>query len=294
MQLVGIHITSNTIISNLPMFGTDRDFVGYGEQGLRISGAGSSTISLACIVGIIFIIFYYYRNNDYLLTLRERKIYLFILVTLIILTQTRSLIFSLPLVILFTNLIVSKNKMKGVFLTTFGAFFFTLLVYLSLPLLQEMFPRLFLSLDDDGSLVHRLQANVFGAIGTFFMSPIIGVSFDDALKSMTYGYNELGLFIGNYFISEVTYHNQLFYFFRHYGFIGLGLFLLLNKALIINALFSDKEEFNKKILFAIVIFYFLYTLTHNNKWNMDFYLWVFLSLSFTINKFNTGKHINEK
>jgi len=197
-------------------------------------------------------------------------------------------------VILFTNIIVSKNKVKGIFLTTIGALFLILVVYFSLPLLQEIFPRLFLGIDEDGSIIHRLQANIYGAIGTFYMSPLIGVSFDNALNSMTYGFNQIGLFVGYRFIDEVTYHNQFFYYFRHYGFIGLFLYLFLLISIIYNALSKNKTEFNKKILFSIIAFYFLYTLTHNNKWNMDFYLWIFLSLSFTINNLKTGKHINEK
>lgn len=278
LQLIGLHITSNTIIARIPLFGTDRGFVGFGEQGVRISGAGSSTISLACILGMIFILFYFYKNKEKLLGKRERQFYLITIFILILLTQTRSLIFSLPLVLIITNIIVSHNKGKGIILTMVSIMVIFILTYILLPVLYELFPRLFLSIYEDGSVVHRIQANIYGAVGTFNLSPWVGVSFSDAMYAMENGYNNIGLFIGYYFIPEVTYHNQIFYYFRHYGFIGLGLFLLLFWKMIKIALDSKKIESSQKILFSIIIFYFLYTFSHNNKWTMDFYLWIFMSL----------------
>jgi hypothetical protein len=293
LQVIGIYITSSSILAKIPIFGTYREFVGVSAtQGVRISGAGASTISLACILGIIFILFYFYKYNDKLLSTKERSIYLLIVFVLILLTQTRSLIFALPIVIIITSIIVSKNNMKGIFLTSIGTIVFIGLFYTSLPTLMEMFPRLFLTINDDGSVIHRIQANVYGAIGTFNLSPWVGVPFSDAMIAMRNGLSEIGLFIGNYFINEVTYHNQLFYYFRHYGLIGLGLFILLFWKMIKVALDSNKSEENKKILFAIILFYFLYTLSHNNKWTMDYYLWVFMALQF---KYETikDKFINE-
>jgi hypothetical protein len=147
---------------------------------------------------------------------------------------------------------------------------------LSIPLIKELFPRLFLTVDQDGSVIHRMQANVYGAIGTFYLSPLIGVSYEEALHAMEVGYKKIGLFIGNYFIDKVTYHNQLFFFFRQYGFIGVFFYVALMFSFILKA-FSLKEDFKQKIILSIILFYFFYTLSHNNKWTMDYYIWLFLS-----------------
>lgn len=292
LQFSGISITSGEILSKIPFLGVDRTFVDFGAQGLRISGATSSTIGLACMLGFIFILFYYYRGGK-LLSSVERKIYLAIILFLILLTQTRSLIFALPLVIMVTNMMVSKKRTKAISFTLLGTIIFVILVYLALPILMDTFPRLFLAADQDGSIVHRLQANVFGSVGTFYLSPLIGVPFSEALHAMEVGYEKVGLFIGNYFISEVTHHNQIAYYFRYYGFIGLALFILLYVKMFKVALSPHKTEINKKIVFAIILFHFLYTLSHNNKWTMDYYLWIFIALQLTdySKKIKKGKRL---
>jgi len=276
LQMGGIFITSNSLIAQIPFFGTDRGFVGFSSQGLRISGAGSSTIGLALMLGLIFLIVFFYRKSVYL-TYKEKKLFFVLLIILIFLTQTRSLILSLPLVIIVTNLFLSKNIIKGILISLLISISISLAFYFSLPILKELFPRLFLSADVDTSIVHRIQANVYGVIGTYELSPWIGIPFKDALKAIEVGYNKLGLFIGNYFIDEVTYHNQLAFFFRIYGFIGLFLYLYLIFSLL-KVSFSLKHEIYRKIVFSIVLYYFLYTLSHNNKWTMDYYLWVILGI----------------
>jgi hypothetical protein len=63
MQLIGIYVTASSLWSNIPFLGTYRGFVGLSQQGLRISGAGSSTIGLAANLGIIFLFIYYFNIN---------------------------------------------------------------------------------------------------------------------------------------------------------------------------------------------------------------------------------------
>ena len=43
--------------------------------------------------------------------------------------------------------------------------------------------------------------------------------------------------------------------------------------------FSKKLDLNKKILFAILLFHFIYTLSHNNKITSDYYIWIFMALN---------------
>ena len=148
-----------------------------------------------------------------------------------------------------------------------------------LPTIKQSYPRLFLSIEEDGSVVHRMQANVYGSVGTFYLSPFIGMPISESLTAMNLGYNKIGLFVGDYYYDRVTQHNQPAYFFRYYGFIGFLFFLLIYKKMF-QIGFSRMLDFNKKILFAILLFHLMYTFSHNNKITTDYYLWIFMALQF--------------
>ena len=137
---------------------------------------------------------------------------------------------------------------------------------------------MFLTLEEDGSVVHRIQANVYGSVGTFYLSPFIGMPISESLTAMNYGFNKLGLFVGDYYYDRVTQHNQPAYFFRYYGFIGFLFFVLIYKRFF-QIGFSRKLDLNKKIFFSILLFHLIYTLTHNNKITTDNYIWIILALN---------------
>ena len=278
LQLMGIHITAGELLANIPIIEVDQGFWGnIGTQGLRISGASFSTIGFACNLGVLFC--YFYFNETKLYSKKMRQVYLIALVVFMIFSQTRSVLLSIIPVIFITHNIINANKLKVFALSLLGLLTVLVVVVLFLPILQEQFPRLFLGIEEDGSVVHRIQANVYGIVGTFYLSPIIGIPFENGLEAMSLGYKKIGLFIGYYFIDEVTQHNQPAYFFRYYGFIGFSFFVLIYRKFFTIALLNYNTNNIKKVVVSIVVFHLFYTFFHNNKFTMDFYLWFFIALN---------------
>lgn len=279
IQTAGISVTAGSLLSKIPGIGVTRGFVeDLQYQGLRVSGATASSIELACILGFSFLLLFYTKVDEKILSSKEKKFYIALIIVLIFLTQTRSLIFSLPIVIFLTSFFLNKKTIKTYATIIFAVSFTVGTFYLLLPILVEMFPRLFLSTNEDGSIVHRLQGNVFGVIGVYYTSFWTGVPFDEIFQAVRLGYTKIGLFIGTYFIPESTDHNQIAYFFKYYGFIGLSMFIYIFYKLILWAKSNDDSSI-RKTLFASIIFYLMYTLSHNNNILMDYYFWIFMSLT---------------
>lgn len=281
LQLFGFHVTAGQLLANVPFVYVDNNFTGnIGGQGLRVSGASYSTISFACHIGLIFILFYYTKSRPNLVSAVERAGYLFLLLSLGLLSQTRSLLFMIPVVLFFVNLFYSSvNRSRKIFTTLIGGVVFLATIYLSVPLIELFFPRLLLDMEQDGSVVHRIQANVYAVVGTLYMSFLTGVPFEDALEAMRIGYSKVGMFIGYYFIDVVTHHNQPAFFFRYYGFIGLTLFFLVYWRLLQLGKLVGARESDTKMIVAMVGFQFLFSLSHNNKITTDYFLWIFLAMN---------------
>ena len=276
LQFFGIHIILSDITSLIPFFEKVYSFDSNIDfQGLRISGATYSIIGFASQLGMMW--FYFYYNKTHLYSKRTRFYFLTLIILLILFTQTRSLIFLLVPIIIITNALVNNKFLALIRTASFLSLILFILLFFKDTLL-DAFPRLFLNFEDDGSIVHRIQANVYSSIGTFYTSPFIGVSFDDALKVMQLGYSKIKLFYGSFFIEEVTHHNQPLYYFRYYGFIGLFFLLFIYYRFLQFSKSKHKTVEDKRVIYSIIIFHFLYTLSHNNTIFTDQFLWIFLSL----------------
>jgi len=275
LQLFGIHVTAGELLAKLSYLDVENGFAtDFSNQGIRTSGASYSSIGFACNLGVIFIYFYYFKIES-IISKKKRIFYLIIIVCFIISSQTRSLIFTLIPVIYLTNIYISRNISYIKY--SFVILLMSLGFFILMPTIKQSYPRLFLSIEEDGSIVHRLQANVYGSVGTFYLSPYIGMPISESLTAMDFGFNKLGVFIGDYYYDRVTQHNQPAYFFRYYGFIGFIYFVLIYKKMF-QIGFSRKLDLNKKIIFAILLFHLLFTLSHNNKITTDYYLWIFIAL----------------
>ena len=94
LQFSGFYVTAGELLAKLPILDVDNGFVtDFGNQGLRTSGASYSSIGFACNLGVIFIFFYYFKIES-ILSKKKRIFYLSIILVFIILSQTRSVIFS--------------------------------------------------------------------------------------------------------------------------------------------------------------------------------------------------------
>lgn len=276
LQLGGVPVTIGSLLAGTGFIGTDIDYSGVTSQGLRITGADMNSIAYACILGMI-IIYYYFRFEAE----RRFKYLLITMFTAILLlsTQSRAALFSIIPVIILTKIITQSSLKDRIRLFVGVSLLLIISAIAFLPVLKAEFPRLFLSISEDGSLIHRIQANVYGSVGTLFKSPLLGVPFDDGLEAMKVGYHKLGLFVGSRFIPIVTHHNQPLFFLRYYGLIGIILLLIFYFRVIRFSLSEHNTLFIKQYLFGIILFHFLYTLTHNNKISMDYYLFILLALN---------------
>lgn len=281
-QISGIPLTAGTLLSGTGIIKTDLAYSGVTGQGLRITGADMNSIGYACILGMIIIYYYFRFESEW----RYRYLfYVIITVILLLFTQSRAAIFSIIPVIIITK-ILTQSRIKDRVLLFTGTAFATLAIALILiPVLRNEFPRLFIKVLEDGSVIHRIQANVYGSIGTIVKAPIFGVSFNEGLEAMKIGYQKIGLFIGTYFIPMVTHHNQPLFFLRYYGLVGLFLILLFYFRVAKTALSETNPILIRQIVFGVLLFHFLYTLTHNNKITMDYYLFIILSFNSCENQY---------
>lgn len=284
LQFFGFYITAGELLANIPAIEVKSGFhTDFYNQGLRVSGASFSIIGFSLYMGFMFLYFYY--NKPVFYSKKVRLFFLVFITILVMLSQTRSLIYLLPAIIIFMN-IFNKSILKGIRNTILFFFAGLFVFYLSFDFLNENFPRLFLNFSEDGSVVHRIQGNIYSGYSTFILSPIIGLPIDQSYNSLEFGQKQLGLFFGDYFYEEVTYHNQLFFYFRHYGIIGLMLLLFLYRKIFIlftkNYITNDVRNF----IFSAVIFQLVYSLSHNNKIFTDAYIWFYFSLcAYCLTKF---------
>lgn len=294
LQVMGVGISAGMILSKLGFIGTQSDeFVGISEtQGIRTTGAYSSIIRFASFLGTATIYFYYsWRSKT-----RKGAFYFFLLcIFLLITTQTRSALYTIiPLLLLAENVVGKKISFQQIFSLSLIVSFLIYGMSLLLPLLQERYPRLFLGFEEDASVVHRIQANVFGTVGTTIMNPFIGTAHEDGLKAMDLGYKKVGVFFGDFYIDELTHHNQPAFYYRYYGLIGL--ILLMMVYIVLFRLFLKNPLIPiwlKRMLFCALLFHFVYNLSHNNKIMNDHYLWIMLALNFNYTLFYENR-IREK
>ena len=274
LQIAGYPLTSGAILSNLEFIKTEYGYSGVSSQGLRITGADMNSVWYACILGMIFIYYYFHYTE----TRKKSKLLVAIFsLVLLLLTQSRAAIFSLFPVIIITEVIIRGRFKKQIGLWSSVVVGLLVIYFIIYPFLLQEFPRLFLRINEDGSVIHRIQANVYGSVGTLKTSPLFGVSFKEGLEMMRIGYKTIGLFIGNYFIETVTHHNQPLYYLRYYGLIGLVLFLAVYYHMYKFARSKENSSLTQKILVAIILFHFAYTLTHNNKITMDYFLFIMIA-----------------
>lgn len=288
-QFFDFHVTVGELLSIIPFFGVNEGFKGLSEvQGLRVSGAASSSIGLACNLGIIF--FYFYYNKLDLYSRKYQFLFLALIILLAFMSQNRSLLYSMIPVIILTD-IIKKGSLKKQII---GVSSIVLITFFSLNyvnnIVSQVFPRLTSDVFEDQSVWNRVQSNYYVAIGTLASSPLIGIPFDKAEEMQILGFQKSGLIIGDFYVDKVTNHNQPLYFFKYYGFLGFTLFLFTYFLLIKHSSSTYNEIHIRKILFSIIIFHLSYSFFHNNKFLNDFFLWFFIAL----NSINYNKYYAKK
>ena len=281
-QLFGADITLKDVIPSNPIIGIQEEYSGPKEI-LRASGAISNPITLAhqTIFFICFTFFIFQKQKNL-------KNFFLVLVAFGVLfsTQARGAIFSVVPILFLTYLIFIKFEIQKLFLFSFFILISVVLFKNYSFLLAEYFPYTFkeISLAD----THRFWTNYYISIGVLNESPLTGIAPEEAWDLFDkYKSNSYDPYTFEFRETTPTHHNQIFYYIRYYGLIGLFLLTLLYYK-IYKQIKSNKNQIIKLIVGSIILLDLFFSLTHNNK-IFSAILWIYLSLLFDKN----NKLINE-
>ena len=281
-QIFSINLTFKDLIPGNYLIGTVGDTSVINPKTLRATGAVSSPIALAhqTIAFICLTSISYFKNKNF-----NNFIYLLIAIILLVSTQSRAAIYSFIPLIILTNILFVKFSFRKLFLliliTTLGI----LLVSNLSAQLESYFPYLFKSITSSDT--HRFWTNYYISMGVLNESPLIGIPPELAWELFD-NYTDPNYDPYNYDLREnvPTHHNQIFYYLRYYGLIGV-LFLILLYYQIFKQIFFTKNETIKFVIGSIFVIDLFFSLTHNNKIFTAF-LWIYLSLIYD-EEFNLNK-----
>jgi hypothetical protein len=281
-QIFSINLTLKDLIPGNNLIGIVGDTNVINPKTLRATGAVSSPIALAhqTIAFICLTSISYFKNKNF-----NNFIYLLIAIILLVSTQSRAAIYSFIPLIILTNILFVKFSFKKLFLliliTTLGV----LLVSNLSAQLESYFPYLFKSITSSDT--HRFWTNYYISMGVLNESPLIGIPPELAWELFD-NYTDPNYDPYNYDLREnvPTHHNQIFYYLRYYGLIGVLLLILLYYQ-IFKQIFFTKNETIKFVIGSIFVIDLFFSLTHNNKIFTAF-LWIYLSLIYD-EEFNLNK-----
>lgn len=286
LQVLGVVGNLTTLFPGFWILKSDQIILGTSLQGLRITGATTNTIGFALQLGFFIILAYFaYRNRPNLGT----GLWLILLTSLLMFTQTRSLIYGLVPSVVLAGTLFSRQRVKQIL--TSAAVMLVLVGVLALgsSAIERSFPRLYDPFDM--TVVQRIQTNVYAAVGVWGVSPIFGVPRDSVASVVSAGLSAGRLPIGDVIIVNTTNHNQLGFYFRYYGLIGVVMLVGLYWAAFKKAMVSLDPKV-RLILLCILVFEAQYSMLHNNKLINNPATWIFLAMAGAAN-FDRGSRSNK-
>ena len=281
-QIFSVNLTLKDLIPGNFLIGTVGDTGVLNPRSLRATGAVSSPIALAhqTIAFICLTSISYFKNKNF-----SNFIFLLIAIILLVSTQSRAAIYSFIPLIILTNILFVKFSFKKLFLLIIIITLGILLASSISAQLDSYFPYLFKTITSSDT--HRFWTNYYISIGVLNESPLIGIPPELAWELFD-NYTDPNYDPYNYDLrlDTPTHHNQIFYYLRYYGLIGV-LFLILLYYQIFKQIFFTKNETIKFVIGSIFIIDLFFSLTHNNKIFTPF-LWIYLSLIYD-EEFNLNK-----
>jgi len=240
----------------------------------RATGATSSPILLAQqALAFLVITFVAFSKN---VNLKNLLFFIFS-ITLLISTQSRAAIFSFIPLMIMCNLLYKDFTIRKVisFSILIAAIIFITII--NLPNLEIYFPYTFKIIDQGDT--NRFYTNLYLSKGVLLESPIFGVAPEVAWQIFEkYADANYMPFLLEDQRKVPTHHNQLFYFLRYYGLIGVALlFALYFKIFKAIRLVEDRNM--AYLVGAIFVLDLFFSMTHNNKIFSPL-LWIYLSLIF--------------
>ena len=248
----------------------------------RVSGTIFSEIILAKQCIFFLVVFIAYSLKDPNLSFNIKNLF-FIMITIFILfaTQVRSAIFSFIPIISMCYLYYGDHKINGKF--TFLIIFFSLVIFLFsffIDFFVQNFPYVFKTINLSDT--HRFYTSWSVAKGTLLESPLFGISqelgWDIFDQYRDINYNPYVYINPSEMDNSPTNHNQLLYYIRNYGLIGLALWINLYFR-IFKAIKLTKVNYIRFIVGSIFVLDLFFSMAHNNKIFTPL-LWIILSLNF--------------
>lgn len=244
-------------------------------EGSRVSGAVFSIIGFAECLGFALILGYFAYQRS------RRKVLIpvmAVMVAVLFLTQTRSAIYGLVPSVFLVELLFGGRKVRSIL----RALSLVVAVTLAAVYLSDLIEQRFYRLKDplDASVLERIQTNYYATIGVWNAAPVTGIPKEKAWEVISETASERDLVVGDLLRVTRTHHNQVLYYFRYYGLIGVALLLLLFLC-VFQKLRLMPPSTDKLALISIFVFDLQYSMGHNVKLINNVLLWVFLSLAWT-------------
>lgn len=273
IQVAGIHVSLADVVPNMVIIGTDMSREELIDRYGRATGATSNTIAFALQMVILILLAF----SGYLLKRRRNRIQYGILGVLgLLLSQTRAALFGIIPSILLSQVLFSRIRLRtliqiiAVFMVGLG------LAWIVQQIAADYFPYIAKKIDTGDT--HRLWTNWYMSIGVFHESPLFGISPTDAWD-VCFKYADMKLVQYRPDMPTPTHHNQLGFYFRYYGFIGL-FFLFAMYFQIYRIIKLSASMPVRVFLGSLFILDLMYSMTHNNRLLNSPILWIFLSMAF--------------
>lgn len=273
LQVIGLPIILASIFPGLGVIGADRIVESFVDSYGRASGATSNTIAFA--MQMVLLALFAYAAFE--LGNRGRQLRYGVLGLIgLVLSQTRAALFGLIPAIMLSRLLLGGARLRELMkvapvlaLGIFGAWILQVVASDLLPYVAK---------EIDTGDTHRFWTNWYMVVGVFRESPLLGVSPGQAWD-VYFRYGDMTVTQFSPDMATPTHHNQLGYYFRYYGFVGIGLLGFLYWRVWQGIKGCDSIAV-RVLLGAVFILDFIYSMAHNNKLITSPLLWIVLSMAF--------------
>jgi len=271
------NIILSNIISGFGIMGVDQavDLEIFTDNYFRTTGATSNnigfTIQLSIFIIIEYVTFMQFRRPKEIISILAS---FFILIT----TQTRAALFSIaPVIFAIQMLFIKLKKKRQIAAVIIFWVFFISIGYFALDFILTKMTYIGRNIMEKD--MHRFTTNWIMTIGVLKESPLFGISPERAWDIyLQYGGDVNHYLSAHYSTAGPTHHNQLGFYLRYYGLIGV-FFLCWLYVLIFKKIMRAKSFWIGVALGSIFIFDLVFSMAHNNKLLASPLLWIFLSLA---------------
>lgn len=271
LQFAGMAQNLGTLLPNLGIVQSDNFINEATVKGMRVAGATSNVIGFAEQVAILAVASYcsfMHRRSP------RQVMALFFSLVVLLATQARAAILGIIPSIVVANIMLGRNKVWDLVRVFALAGVVGLVFYLAQDLITSRFT--YFSREVTTGDTYRFWVNLYMAEGVLKESPWFGIS-RDAAWDFYMRYGDLSLY-GFTEHATPTHHNQLAFYLRYYGLVGLGLLLSLY-AMIFRKILRSPLVWIRIFLASIFVMDFVYSMAHNNKVISSPLLWILLSMA---------------